>query len=432
MSRIPPQNLEAEQSLLGSLMIDSSVYDDIVDSENPITEADFYSPNHRTIYRHIVQLIESQSPVDILTVQESLRASQELDGVGGTDYLMLLVDSVPSAKNACYYAKVVRDKSIRRQWIAHCASVMEAAYNEQTPLSDVASMAHEGDMAISAKQERGVWLPFSEILEETFERIETAYNTKTPIVGIPSGIPNLDQLTAGWNSPDLIILAARPSQGKTALAMQWAEHAAGQGHPVGIFSCEMGRHQIALRSLQAAIGTSGYALRNPRILDEDTWVALARATGRLADLPIYINDIGVLSHSDIMVQARRVVREHGVKLIIVDFIQLISGPRGDGRNREIGMVAQTLKATAKALDIPIIALSQLSRRCVEEKREPELHDLRDSGEIEAHADVAIFIHHVNEEDGTAWLKVAKNRQLATGRVPVTWLPKTMRFVPRNT
>jgi len=375
MDKIPPQNLEAEQSFLGSLLIDRQAFYTAVE-ETGIRAGDFYRDAHARIYEALANLHSRNEPIDIITVQEELRGGGQLDGVGGTEYLMLLIDSVPTSAHASYYAGIIKDRAIRRQWIDQAQSLQSAAYDEGTELQAISLQAHEGDLRISERTVKGEWLPFSHLIPRVFSTVEAAYQTGTNIHGIPSGLPALDQITCGWNKGDLIIIAARPSMGKTALALQFAEHAAVCGVPTAIFSLEMQDQQLGLRALTAQSGLSGYALRNPNF-DEERWAVLIAGARKLAELPVYINDQPSLDYTDIQVQSRRAVVQHGIGLFLLDFTQLAHGPKGESRNREMGIVADAMKATAKSLNVPFIALSQLSRRCEVEKREPELHDLRD-------------------------------------------------------
>jgi len=430
---VPPNALEAEQSTLGSLMIDREAYFAV--KELDLVGADFYREAHQVIFEAIGSLYEAEQQVDILTLQDEMRRRKMLEKVGGPEYLMTLIDLVPSASNAGHYARIVRDAAVRRQWIDLASRIEAAAHDPETEIGQLCAMANDGELAISRRLTQGTWTPYKEIIGGVVHQIDEAYQSGGEVKGIPSGFDRLDSLTLGWQNKELVLIAGRPSKGKTALMLQLAETAATHGYPVGIFSLEMDKDSLGYRAVQAASGMSGYALRAPRFGTEG-WEKVYYALGKLSELPIYIDDEPVVRHIDIFTKARRAVLEHGVKLLMLDYSQLAEGPKGESRTREVGMVLRAMRITAKRLDVPFIALSQLSRRCEEEgNRRPKLSDLRDSGEMEQEANVCIFIHFDGKEgtptEDNAELILAKNRQGAKGNVRVRWMPHLMRFVPRT-
>ncbi|MBP7561425.1 MAG: replicative DNA helicase [Armatimonadetes bacterium] len=433
LDRVPPQSIEAEQSVLGSLLISREAHFAL--REVGLEPADFYREAHEILFATVCGMYDREETVDIITVQEALRGAGRLEQCGGIEYIMALIDSVPTAVHARYYGEIVRDKAVRRQWLDVAGRIIGAAHDGETDAAQISAIANDGDLAITKRLSiGGDWTPYSEIIPAVVGQIEEAYTSGEDLKGIPSGIPALDNLTCGWQDRDLILIAARPSNGKTALMLQLAEQSARAGYPVGIFSLEMDRGALGMRALQAETHMSGYALRQPRFGDEG-WRNIMAATGRLTDLPVYIDDEPVVSYAHIFPKARRAVMEHGVRLLMCDYAQLVEGPRGESRNREVGMIVRAMRTTAKRLGVPFIALSQLSRRCEQENRKPRLSDLRDSGEIEQEINVCVFIHipekPADGEDCDAELILAKNRQLAQGVVPVRWVPRLMRFVPRT-
>lgn len=423
LDHIPPQNIEAEQSTLGSLLIDREAYHAV--KELGLTGADFYREAHQVIYEAVAGMHEREEQVDIITVQETLRAANKLEAIGGIEYVMTLIDLVPSASNAAYYGGIVREKAVRRQWIDLAHRLATAAYQEDVPIERLSVLANDAELAISSRTCAGDWTAYAEIIPRVLQRIEDAERTGGELTGIPTGLARLDNIIGGWQAKELAIIAARPSKGKTALALQFAEEAARRGYPVGVFSLEMDEDELGFRAIGAATGMDGYALRKPRF-GEEGWSRLMRAVGTLGDLPVYINDEPVIRYTDIFPLARRAVMQYGAKLLIFDYAQLAEGPKGESRSREVGAIVHAMRTTAKKLDVAFIGLSQLSRQCETENRAPRLADLRDSGEIEQEIQVGIFIHFTDEQN--ADLIVAKNRKGRRGAVPVQWRPTVMRFV----
>lgn len=428
--RVPPQNLEAEQSAIGSLLIDREAHFTFRDLG--LTAADFYRQAHELLFEVVSAMHEREETVDLITVQEAMRTSGKLEQVGGMEYICTLIDQTPTAAHARHYGEIVKEKALRRQWIDLAARIESQAFDENTDIMQVSAVAMEGERVLSDRATTGELAWFSELVPTEYQRIEQAWQKSEDLHGISYGLKKLDEITCGMNKGDLIVIAARPSQGKTALALQFAESAAHQGVPTVIFSVEMKRQALAIRALQAASGLNGYALRNPKF-GEEGLQSLCRAMGRLSDLPIAVDDASIVRHTDLFPKCRRAVMKHGVGLFILDFGQLVHGPLGESRNREVAVVFESMKDIAKRLDVPFISLSQLSRRCEQESnRRPQLSDLLDSGAIEASADVIMFLHFPDreKEPSIADIVVAKDRQLATGVCPVYWNAPVMRFTAR--
>lgn len=427
LDRVPPQNLEAEQSALGSLLIDKRAYYALQDAQVGLQGSDFYREAHQVIYEAVAGMYDREQQVDIITIQEELRASGKLEQVGGIEYLCTLIDLVPSASNAAYYGRIVRDKAVARQYIDLGMRIVAAGHNQEAGASAISELISRSESEISRRMTAGAWTRYSDIIASVVQRMETP----DALMGIQTGIAGLDKITMGLHRKTLIVIAARPGLGKTALGLQIAENAARSGVPVAIFSLEMDKDELGLRSVQAATGMSGYQIRH-RIPD-DMWTSIYEQTGPVSDLPIYVDDEPTCRYSEIFPKARAAVQEHGVGLVIFDYAQLGDGPKGESRNREIGEVVRAMRNAAKRLDVPWIVLSQLSRRCEEEgNRRPRKSDLRDSGEIENEMNVCMFLHRPDKENPNhVQIIVDKNRQLATGVVEAIWLPEIMRFADRE-
>lgn len=422
----PPANLEAEQSTVGSILLDREAYFAVKDVG--VVTGDFYREAHQIIFAAAAGLYEQERCVDIVTMQEELRTSGKLELVGGLEYLTALLDSVPTATNAGYYAQIVKEKAVRRQWIDLTYRMNAAAHNEDLPVEQLSVMANDAELAIAGRTCAGDWTGYADIIPRVGNIITEADKAGAELTGISTGLPGLDTIIGGWKSKELAIIAARPSKGKTAIALQFAEHAATLGYPAAIFSLEMDEDELGFRAIGADTGLDSYALRKPRF-GEEGWKRIMDSVGKLADLPVYINDEPVVRHTDIFPMSRRAVMEHGVKLVIFDYGQLADGHRGESRSREVGSIFHAMRITAKRLDVSFIGLSQLSRECERDNRAPRMSDLRDSGEIEQEAQVCIFIHF--QDDENADLIVAKNRKGRKGSVPVLWQPGVMRFVCRT-
>lgn len=438
--RTPPHSLEAEQSVLGGLLLENEAWDKIADI---IAEEDFYRDEHKKIYRHIGKLLEYNRPADAVTVAESLDSSEELQYIGGLAYLGNLTQIVPSAANIRRYAEIVRERAVLRALIAVGTDIAEGAFspggkNAEDLLDEAESKVFQ--IAESTARSQQGFLALPPILKEVVERIDVLYRQDNPsdITGVPSGFIDLDKMTSGLHKGDLIIVAGRPSMGKTAFSVNIAENIAiDQKLPVAIFSMEMGAAQLAVRMIGSAGKIDMHKLKTGRFEDED-WGRLQVAISKLSEAPIFIEETGALTALDIRSRARRLARQVGGQLgvIVIDYLQLMSGRTGKEQNRatELGEISRALKALAKELQVPIIALSQLSRS-VEQRtdKRPLMSDLRESGAIEQDADVIIFMYrdeYYNPDTphkGLAEAIIAKHRNGPTGKVPLVFAGQHSRF-----
>lgn len=447
LDKVPPQNLEAEQSTLGSMMIDRSALEKGADILQP---EDFYRDAHQIIFDALVSLAERNEAVDIVTVQEELRARGQLDAVGGTEYLMALIDSVPTAANLEYYAHIVEEKAILRRLIDACAQIVSQSHGQVDDVDAVVDQAEKMIFQVSQKRMGQYFTALGPLAHKGFEKIEEQYREKAVISGLPTGFHDLDHITAGLQPSDLIIVAARPSMGKTAFCLDIARHVAiQQKKSVAIFSLEMAKDPLALRLICSESRIDSHRLRTGYVQDKE-WPLLAEGVGRLYTAPIFIDDSTDISPLQMRGKCRRLNAEHGLSLIIVDYLQLMqSHRRVENRNQEISEIARSLKGLARELQVPVIALSQLSR-AVEHRqdRKPILSDLRESGSIEAEADLVIFLYRkayydqreiVLGEDGapmdepagegmpkldnTAEIIISKQRNGPTGMIKLAFLQK---------
>src|SRR5260221_3255885 len=395
--RTPPHSIEAEQSLLGALLLDNQAFDKIADL---VTAEDFYRDDHRRLYRHIARLIEQAKPADVVTVAESVEASEDKDKTGGPAYLGALAQNTPSALHIRRYAELVRERSIQRR-LAHVATgIAEDALNPGD--KDVPQMLDEAESKIfqiaesGSRKDQGL-REIKPILAKVFERIDYLHSRDNPsnITGVPTGYAQLDEMTSGLQGGDLIIIAGRPSMGKTALALNIAEHiAVDNGLPVAIFSMEMSCTQLAQRLLGSISRVDQHKLRTGRLNDKE-WADLSEALGRLHETPIYIDEAGALTALEIRARARRLKRQYSkLGLIGVDYIQLMSASsQGENRATEISEISRSLKGMAKELDVPVIALSQLNRALEQRpNKRPQMADLRESGAIDQDADLILAIY----------------------------------------
>lgn len=391
LDRIPPQNLEAEQSALGAMMIDRGALEKGVDI---LQGEDFYRDAHRAIFDALVSLAERGEPVDIVTVQEELRTRGQLDAVGGTEYLMTLIDSVPSAANLEYYARIVEEKAILRRLIDSCSQIISSCHGQ---VDDVAALVDQAERMIFHVAQRRIgqyFTPLGPLAHQAFETAEERMANAAPITGLPSGFRDLDMMTSGFQNSDFIIVAARPSMGKTALCLDFARHVAvRQKGTVAIFSLEMSKEQLALRLICSESRIDSHRLRTGH-LQQKEWPRLAEGVGRLYTAPIFIDDTTDITALQMRGKCRRLKAEHGLSLVIIDYLQLMqSHRRVENRNQEISEIARSLKGLARELQVPVIALSQLSR-AVEHRvdKRPMLSDLRESGSIEAEADLVLMLY----------------------------------------
>jgi len=438
--KLPPHSVEAEQSVLGGLLLEASALDKITDL---VTPDDFYRQEHRLIYRQIVRLSEMAKPVDVITVAEALEIAGELDKVGGLPYLGGLAQNVPSAANIRRYGEIVRERSIMRKLAEVGTDIASSAYNPTG--RDAAQLLDEAESKVFEIAEAGSkgkqgFISMPPLLSQVVERIETLYARDNPsdITGTATGFTDLDRMTSGLQPGDLVIIAGRPSMGKTALAINIAENVAMDTKlPVAIFSMEMGATQLAMRMLGSVGKLNQHDLRTGRLQDDD-WGRLTHALGRLNDAPIHIDESAALSSLDLRARSRRLHRQNnGLGLIVVDYLQLMSsnaGKASENRATEISEISRSLKALAKELHVPVIALSQLNRSLEQRpNKRPVMSDLRESGAIEQDADLILFIYRDevynsdSPDKGKAEIIIGKQRNGPIGMVPLAFRGEYTRF-----
>lgn len=427
--KVPPHSIEAEQSVLGGLMLDDRAWDQIADR---LGEGDFYRHDHRLIYRVMSRLAEQSKPLDVLTVSESLRELRELDNAGGEVYLFELANNIPSVANIRAYADIVRERSILRQLIITANDIASHAFNPQGRTST--ELIDEAERRVFAISEQGIRhggpVNINDFLAKTMERIDTLASTDDPITGVPTGYHDLDEMTSGLQSSDLIIVAGRPSMGKTAFAMNIAENVVMKKKlPVLIFSMEMPGEALVMRLLSSLSRIDQLKIRTGKIEEQD-WPRVMSTVSMLAEVPLFIDDTPALSPAELRARARRLAKEHGqIGMIVIDYLQLMQVPGfNENRTAEISEISRSLKTLAKELDVPVIALSQLNRGLEQRAdKRPVMSDLRESGAIEQDADLIVFIYrdevyNDNSPDkGTAEIIIAKQRNGPIGKVRLTFL-----------
>lgn len=427
--KIFPHSNEAEQSVIGALMLDNKTWDRIVDR---ISSNDFYRESHRIIYEVICELAKRSRPFDVLTVSEALKEVNKLEAIGNEIYLFELAKNTPSAANAIAYADIVRERSILRQLISVANEIADTAYHpDGRQYLELLDHAEQKIFKIADQGARGSGpVNITEFLAKATDRIDTLYHSNKSVTGLSTGFADFDELTSGLQQGDLIIVAGRPSMGKTAFAMNMAENAAIKSRmPVLVFSMEMPGEQLALRMMSSLGRIDQHRVRNGRLHDED-WPRITSAVSMLSEAPMYIDDTPALSPAEVRARARRVAREHGdLGLVVIDYLQLMQVPGNrENRTTEISEISRSLKALAKELNVPVIALSQLNRSLEQRHdRRPVMSDLRESGAIEQDADLIAFIYRdeVYNEDspdkGTAEIIIAKQRNGPIGKVRLTFL-----------
>lgn len=438
IGRMPPQAIDAEMAVLGSMMIEpqaTSVVFEMLD------ETSFYKEAHKKIFSAALSLYVRNEPVDILTVSNELDKKGELEAIGNRYYLTELVERIPSAANVEHYCKIVHDKALLRKLISISSEVQQECYDAAEEAHDVIDKAERKIFELSEKRQKKDFAAIKSVLHQTMETYENYHGRAGGITGVPTGFKALDTLLSGLQKSELIIIAARPSMGKTALALNIARNAAKSNVPVGIFSLEMSSVQLAMRMLCAEARVDSHKARTGR-LPEKEWMRLSMAVGPLAEAPIFIDDTPSMNIMEIRSKARRLKSEHDIGLLVLDYLQLIRGVgRIESRQIEIAMISQSLKALAKELDIPVVALSQLSR-AVEARggeRRPLLSDLRESGAIEQDADVVMFIYRPAfygpvepEQENIAEIIVAKQRNGPTDTVELVFVKEFVQFENKET
>jgi replicative DNA helicase len=418
--RLPPQNLEAEQSVLGAILLDNTA---MAKAMEIIVDEDFYRTAHRKVYQGMLVLADRGEVIDQITLTECLKGRSELEAVGGAAYLAELVQVVPSAANVRYHCKIVREKALLRSLIHTSTEVITRGYDGTTAVDELLDFAERSVFSIAQGKIDRSFTKVDQIIKESLDVVDRLSKRKERVTGVPTGYYDLDDLTAGLQASDLIVIAGRPSMGKTSLALGMAQHAAlHAGSIVGIFSLEMSKPQLVLRMLSSEARVDSHALRTGKLQKEDWW-RLAEAAGRLEQAPIFIDDSGALTVQQMRGKARRLKAERGLDLLIVDYLQLMQGRSdAESRQQEISDISRSLKSLAKELNVPVIALSQLSR-AVENRKPPipMLADLRESGAIEQDADVVMFIYReevydqASERKGIADILVSKHRNGPIGK-----------------
>ena len=435
--KVPPHSVEAEQSVLGGLMLDNETWDKVADL---VSEDDFYRRDHRLIYRSIRRLAEQGNPFDAVTLAETLDSLGELENAGGIQYLGTLAANTPSAANIKSYAAIVRERSVLRQMVQVANRIADSAFQPEG--RSVGELLDEAEKAVyqiadqGARNKRG-FVGMKDLLTAAVEKIDYLFSLDNPITGVPTGFDDFDQKTSGLQRSDLVIIAGRPSMGKTTFAMNIAENAAIKGQvPVAVFSMEMPGEQLAMRMMSSLGRIDQHRVRTGKLNDDD-WPRLTSAVQILSDAPIYIDDTPGLSPTELRARARRLAREHGVGLIVIDYLQLMQGSANaakENRATEISEISRSLKALAKELNVPVIALSQLNRGLEQRTdKRPIMSDLRESGAIEQDADVIVFIYRdeVYNEDsndkGMAEILIRKQRNGPIGVTRLAFLGQFTRF-----
>lgn len=428
--RVMPQNLEAEQSVLGSMISDKNC---IAQAAETLRGDDFYRENHQIIFNAMIGLFQKDIPVDLITLLEYLRSTDKLEAAGGITYVTQIKDSIASTANIQSYIKIVKDKSVLRRLIKSSNEIIEESYSKQDDVEKVLDSAEKKIFDIAQNKVTSDFEPMNVVLERGFEQIEKIYNNKGELTGVPSGFPELDAKTSGFQSGDMVLIAARPSMGKTTFALNIAEYAALRaGKSVVIFSLEMSKEQLAYKLLCAEANVDMLKLRTGNLEDED-WDNIAKASGPLADAKIFIDDTAGIGVMEMRSKCRRLKIEHGIDLIVIDYLQLMSG-NGESRQQEVSEISRSIKALAKEMQCPVIALSQLSR-APEQRNDhrPMLSDLRESGSIEQDADLVMFLYRdeyynkETEQKNMAECIIAKQRNGPTGTVNLAWLGQYSKF-----
>ena len=393
IDRVPPQNIEAEQAVLGAMLIKKEA---IAEVSQILSANDFYREAHRLIFEAMMALFNKNEAVDLITVTEQLRKTEQLEKVGGIAAVTSLANAVPTAANVEYHARIVSEKAQLRNLINAATEIAGTAYEDNDDVSEVMDKAEKRILEVAAHQTGGAFVPIGEILMGTFAKIEQLYESKGGLTGLSSGFKDLDKLTSGLQASDLILVAARPSMGKTAFTLNIATYVAvHEKEPVAFFSLEMSKEQLVQRMLCSEGGIDSQRLRIGQLEDAD-WSHLITAANRLNEAPIFIDDTAGITIMELRSKARRLKAEHGLKLIIIDYLQLMQGrpgKNGDNRQQEISEISRSLKALARELDVPVIALSQLSRSVESRQvKRPMLSDLRESGSLEQDADIVMFLY----------------------------------------
>lgn len=432
--RIPPQNIEAEQAVLGAIFLEPS---SLTVTSEVLIPADFYRSSHQKIFNVMLNLNDEGKAVDLITVTEELAATKNLEEVGGVSYLSELAGSVPTAANIEYYARIVEEKSLLRRLIRTATNIAQEGYSREDEVEELLGEAEKTIMEVAQRKNSGSFQNIKDVLVATYDNIEILTTRKGDVTGIPTGFAELDRMTAGFQRNDLIIVGARPSVGKTAFALNIAQNVATKTEEnVAIFSLEMGAEQLVMRMLCAEGNINAQNLRTGSLTDED-WRKLTMAMGSLSNAGIYIDDTPGVRIGEIRSKCRRLKQEHGLGMILIDYLQLIQGDgrSGDNRQQEVSEISRSLKALARELKVPVIALSQLSRG-VEQRQDkrPMMSDIRESGSIEQDADIVAFLYRDDYYDKESENKniieiiIAKQRNGPVGTVSLAFVKEYNKFV----
>ncbi len=429
-SRVPPHNTEAEEAVLGAVMMDADAANVALET---LHAEDFYKPAHQTVFAAISDLFDANQPVDAITVADQLRRSGALDRLGGPTYLTQLLDTVGTTSNIGYYASVVEEHALRRRLLRAGGEVGELAMETATPVAEVMDRAEQVVFHVAERRVGDGLAPIDRMLRTTLEHAEEMGTRGSHVTGLATGFSDLDRKLAGLQPANLVVVAARPSMGKSALSINIAHNVAVTGSPVAIFTLEMSREEIVQRLLCSHARVDSHKLRTGD-LTPTHWQKLSRAASALYEAPIYVDDSAALTVTEIRAKCRRLVRQRGLDLVVVDYMQLMnSGSRAENRQQEISEISRALKSLARELHIPIIAVSQLNRSLEQRQdKRPQLGDLRESGAIEQDADVVMFIYrheyyHPGDQPGVAEVIVAKHRAGAVGKVEMNFQPEFTRF-----
>ena len=433
LAKIPPHDIDAEQAVLGSMLTDKEAVNAAIES---LKEDAFYRDDNRIIFQAIVNLYSKSEPIDIITLKDELESMDKFEQVGGYEYLASLPDKVPTTANVQKYIKIVEEKSILRNLIKTANEIIELGYDPTEDVEDIMDGAEKKIFDIMQSKNQKGYTPIKDVLVESFTKLEELYNRKQHLTGVPTGFAELDYKTAGLHGSELILVAARPAMGKTAFALNLATNAALRGNaPVAIFSLEMSKDQLVNRILCSEAMVDSNKVRTGK-LDEDDWVKLAGAIGPLSEAEMYIDDTPGISVMEIRTKCRKLKMEKNIGLVVIDYLQLVQGnKRTASREQEISEISRSLKILAKEINVPVIALSQLSR-AVEQRPDhrPMLSDLRESGAIEQDADIVMFLYRddyynkESEKKDIAEVIIAKQRGGQTGTVELLWMGNYTKFV----
>ena len=435
VGKIPPNDIEAEQAVLGSMMLDN---DAVMDAINILKPEDFYREENKLIFSAMINLNGRSEPIDLITVKDELISLGKFEVCGGLEYIASLPEKVPTTANADKYIRIVEEKSMLRSLIKTSNELLDLGYNQTLETDEIIEKAEKEVFDLSLNRNRKEYTPIKDVLIETFANLEKLYNQKEHITGVPTGFIDLDYKTAGLHGSELVLVAARPSMGKTAFALNIAANAAIRAKiPVAIFSLEMSKDQLVTRMLSSETGIDSNKLKTGK-MEEDDWIKLSEGLGPLSESEIYIDDTPGISITEIRNKCRKLKLEKNIGLVIVDYLQLISGSnirKNGSREQEISEISRSLKIIAKELNVPVIALSQLSRAPEQRKDDhrPMLSDLRESGAIEQDADIVMFLYrddYYNQESekrNIAEVILAKHRSGSTGTIELAWFGSCTKF-----